>query len=545
MKLNRVSVISLIIFFVAIAASIFIQSYAFDKRFTRIDQSQHFYDMKKHYESGKLPVTSARFMASRVVQEAEITPRVPGGAYYLFYTLFYKMSSESLSVTRFINVIFNMAILGLFLFWFYKRFGAFITSIITALVLCNGYAIAAITDFWNPNLTLIFSFLLFICLYEYVQESKKKYSILGSIFAFPILAIMAQAHFVTFFTMIPTLIVYLLFNYKKTKKYIVYWGLGVFISFLLYLPYLIVEIQNGFNNTNLIFATRSGLSKLPLLQMHAMLLFPTNEMSVYFGNNLRSTIVFWLNEPAYIIGIIFLISTMLLSIFFVIKSIILVFNRKYIPSNDREKALLEMCKIFLLFIPVGIIVNILSRSKPGTFHYLYSGFALSYTPVITYLVLKEYKIKNNAKILYLVSIFIILNTFSMTGQLTRYFKRYEEPRNQESMKMLAKSIFDDSKGNDVTVYGLYSDDDYMYRNIAIAYFPEYAYNEIDNSTNIYIVVDTVGSFPYEAKTIENNKKLLASNATLIAENTVLKIYKLNSDKMIDFYYKHDGLRSIK
>ena len=63
-----------------------------------------------------------------------------------------------------------------------------------------------------------------------------------------ILAIMAQGHFFTFFSLIPTVIVYLIIKYKRTLKYIIFWAIGVFISFLEYLPYLISEIQNNFSN---------------------------------------------------------------------------------------------------------------------------------------------------------------------------------------------------------------------------------------------------------------------------------------------------------
>ena len=68
----------------------------------------------------------------------------------------------------------------------------------------------AITDFWNPNITLVFSFMFFIFLFEYIGSENKNIIKLSAVMIFPILAIMAQGHFVVFFSMIPTIIIYLI-----------------------------------------------------------------------------------------------------------------------------------------------------------------------------------------------------------------------------------------------------------------------------------------------------------------------------------------------
>ena len=262
MKLYSISLIV-----ISAILCLFISFYAIDKRYIGMDQVQHFYDMKKWYDSGKLPTTGARFIASSIIDGEFTTPRVPGGAYYIFYTLFYKLANDSLIKARIINLIFSFFILSLFLIWLYKKFGIFIASIMTALVLCNPYVIMSITDFWNPNITLIFSFLFFILLFEYIDSSSDKIKKASSIFIFPILAIMAQGHFVVFFSMVPTIIIYLIIRFKNTKNYLLYWTLGVFISFLLYLPYLISEFQSGFNNINLAINIRDRINKIPIPQI--------------------------------------------------------------------------------------------------------------------------------------------------------------------------------------------------------------------------------------------------------------------------------------
>lgn len=393
MKLINAFSIILIIF--SIICSVFIQNYAFGRRAILTDQTQHFYDMKKWYESGKLPTTSARFEASEVINGEFTIPRVPGGVYYIFYTLFYKLGGENLSNARLINLIFSLFILAIFLIWFYKKFGLFLTSVITALLLCNPYIMMTLTNFWNPNITLLFSFLLFIFLFEYINNDNQKIKKISAALLFPILAIMAQGHFVVFFSMIPTLIIYLSIRFSKTKKYILFWIIGVFISFLLYLPYLISEIQNNFNNLHLALNIRENLLKIPFPQIYALILFPTNEMSYFLGTRIHSTLYFWLNKPIYVYGLIFLFISVLFSLFVFIRSFIFLIKKQNLTDNDNiEKTLKEMTFILFLFIPTTILSFIIFRSKPGTFHYLYSAFSISFVPMILFFYEIQKKIQN-------------------------------------------------------------------------------------------------------------------------------------------------------
>lgn len=85
MKTDKYIIIPTLLIIFTIVANLFLDYYIIPKRLTRIDQSQHFYDMKKWCKSGKLPTTSARFIASQVVNEEFTTPRVPGGVLYILY----------------------------------------------------------------------------------------------------------------------------------------------------------------------------------------------------------------------------------------------------------------------------------------------------------------------------------------------------------------------------------------------------------------------------------------------------------------------------
>ena len=533
--LNKYIIIPIALIVTAIIANIFLDYYTIPKRLTRIDQSQHFYDMKKWYESGKLPTTSARFIASQVVNEELTTPRVPGGAYYIFYTLFYKLSGESLFGAKVINLIFNLIIISIFLFWFYKKFGLMSAALITPLILCNGYFVMAITDFWNPNVTLIFSFLFLIFLYEYVDkteedDARKNIVRLSAILIFPMLAIMAQGHFVTFFSMIPTVIIYLIIRFKRTVKYVLYWCIGVFVSFLLYLPYLISEIKNGFYNTNLILSVRSSLGKLAMPQMHAITLFPTNEMSVFYGNSLEGSINYWLSYPVMVLGLLFLFISVGFSFYCIIRGIYFVFNKKYIAKSDTENTLLELLKIFLLYVPVTIAINILARSKPGTFHYLYNAFAISYVPIMLFLCQNKDKFLNKSKWLYTISSLLFINIIVMVIQLTTYVNNYELPRSVEGMKTVAKILLEHSKGKELSIIGVYANDDYMYRDIAVAYFPDMVWNQNNSSTNLYVILDRVGTLSKPKNTVTEYLEYLNKNTTLIGDNGTLYVYKYHGNE---------------
>lgn len=533
-----INIFSIILLVFALLSSWFIEYYAFDKRMVTIDQIQHFHDMKKMYESKIFPVVGTRFIANRIVDDYYTTPHVPGGIYYIFYTLFYKLSGESFLGARFLNLIFSLFIVYVFLIWVYKRFDLLICSLISALLLTNGYLVLAVTDFWNPNITLLFSFLFFIFLFEYIDEKdeidKRKNIIkLSAVIIFPILAVMAQGHFVTFFSMIPTLIVYLILTYKRTIKYILFWGIGVFISFLEYLPYIISEINSGFSNINKIFSLRSGFKSFGFPQIHSIFMYPTNEMSSFYGSGIRAIINFWIEEPMYLYGILFLFLSLLFLLTSFIISIYFLIRKKENIKNDNLKVLFVMFKIYLLFIPVTIIVYLASRSLNGSFHYLYSAFSMSFLPFFIFFMINENNIKNNKKILIAVFLLLFMNVISMIGQLTRYFDGYENQYNYKDMLTISKLISNDADNNTIKIINLYrfAGHPYMLRDFALTYKPEYVWKQSDDSDNVYILFDKSGALRHDKNSIMENIDYLNTNSYIIFTNKSLILYKFTNDNL--------------
>ncbi|MEI0516301.1 hypothetical protein [Brachyspira murdochii] len=529
---NKQVIIPAIIIIIAIIANIFLSCYSIDKKFIGtigIDQPTHFYDMKKWYESGKIPTTSTRFIATKIIDDEFTTPRVPGGAYYIFYTLFYKLASESLLGAKIINLIFNLIIIFIFLFWFYKRFGLTIVSFIAPLILCNGYFVMAIIDFWNPNLSLIFSFLLFILLFEYIdnteEDSKRKNIIrFSAIMIFPILAIMSQGHFFIFFSLVPTIIIYLIIKYKRTLKYIKFFLIGIFLSFLEYLPYLISEIQTNFSNLNMIFNTRSSFTKFPFPQIQSLFVFPTNEMSTFYGSKMISIIKFWNMYPIKFLGLLFLFISIIFAIICLFRSLYFSFNKKYASKTNNEKIIIEMMRIFLLFIPITIIGNVLA-GQFAKIDYFYQIFSFSFLPIILFFIQKENKLKID-KFLFTLSILIIVNIIVMTFQITTYVKNYEAPFSFNNIKTIITSLYNDSKDNDVKVELVYDANyNYLYRDIAKVYFPDNIFKQVDDSSNFYIIINMVASSQRTEESISNYMNYINKNSELITNTSKLYLYK--------------------
>lgn len=296
----------------------------------------------------------------------------------------------------------------------------------SVLILCNGYLIRALTLFWNPNIALIFSFIFFIFMFEYVYESNDAMVKLSAVFIFPVLAIMAQAHFSVFFSMVPTVIIYLLIKFKKTLKYIFYWIIGIFISFLLYLPYLVHEINNNFYNTVLMLQKKGETSNIGFPQYQAFVLFPSNEMSSIYMRNLDNILNFWFSNPSFVYGFILLILSLIFTAICLIGSFYIIINKKqFILQTKKEIAAREMFLILLLSIIVSTIFFMIAPPRTSSFHYLYGVFALSFSPILFFILKFEEKLINRRYVLYILFLFLIFNSFAMFGTVKRYIDNYE------------------------------------------------------------------------------------------------------------------------
>ncbi|WP_038375071.1 hypothetical protein [Brachyspira alvinipulli] len=407
------------------------------------DDFQHFYDMYRWYEKKEFPLTGSRFELSDTYEDEFKTARVPGGAYYIYYILCYKLSNENLYAAKIINYFFCILLIYMFIFWIYKRLGLFVCSLISPLILLNGYFVKAVTNFWNPNIALIFSFIFFILLFEYVYaitENTNKNPVISSVFIFPVLAIVAQGHFASFFSVIAAMIFYLIITYKNTIKYLKYWILGVFISFLEYLPYLIAEINNGFYNTELMLSKSSETGKIIIAKIQALFLFPTNEMSSHYLSGFNNIIGFWTSEPAYIYGLIFLILSLIFSAYCLINMLYFLFKFNYKAKTINETVCIKLSKFFILSAFSTILCFFIFKFGEGYFHYLYGLFSISYIPIILFLVQKENLILHNKKIFSVLIAFLVLNSIAMFGSIDRYINKFEKRSSEYHKKYIIEFL---------------------------------------------------------------------------------------------------------
>lgn len=531
--------ISAVLLILSISLTIFNRIYAFPKAGTDfVDFMTHFYDMEQFDKKGEIPTTGARFQMGPLLKE--VAPRVPGGFFYIHYLLCYKLGGGDIESARVFNFITMFIPALIFLFWIYKRFGFSIMSILSVLVLFNIYFVYTNNVFYNPNITLSLSF-IFLTLfaeYIYIYEEKSTFNIPAMMF-FPCLALMGQAHFAVYYGIVPTVIVYLILRYKTTLKNIKSLLIGVFLSFLTYLPYLVYEIKNGFPNTNkmLNFSVNSDLRNVfPFPQVHSLLMFPTNEFSVmYAANNFKKIMDFYLiDNPFYIFCLIILILSIILILIAFIYSIVKFFKNKEYKfeinenyKNDRSLFLIkELFLLFLLYFPVTILITFIGRGIAGQFRYHYGAFALSFIPMIYLL----YNLKINSKFKYLnyISIFYILSAIAMTFNIMIFYKNYQEPFRWKDYIDTVRNIEKDSNGEKFIIEN------------GNAYFSQmgFVYSDKWNEASLSIITNEVEViFVYSSKQdkiqsdanivyyLYDSKNITNMNLPIISSNGIYTVYK--------------------
>ena len=537
--------ISSTLLILSVSLTIFNRIYTFPKAGTDfVDFMTHFYDMKQFDEKGQIPTTGARFEMGPLLRE--VAPRVPGGFFYIHYLLCYKLGGGDTEFARVFNFITMFIPALIFLFWIYKRFGFSVMSILSVLVLFNIYFVYTNNIFYNPNITLSLSF-IFLTLfgeYIYIYEEKSNLNIPAMMF-FPCLALMGQAHFAVYYGIVPTVIVYLILRYKTTLKNIKSLLIGVFLSFLTYLPYLVMEIKNGFLNSSkmLNFSVNSDLRKVfPFPQVHSLIMFPTNEFSVmYSANNFKKIMAFYLNDnPYYIFCLIILILSIILIVAAFIYSAIKFFKNKEYKfenngnyKNDRSLFLIkELLLLFLLYFPVTIFITIIGRGIAGQFRYHYGAFALSFVPMIYLL----YNLKINSKFKYLnyISIFYMLSAVAMTFNIMIFYKNYQQPFRWKDYIDTVKNIEKDSNG-----------EKFIIKN-GNAYFSQmgFIYSDKWNEDSLSIVTneDTV-KFVYTGNEDEiqrdadivyylyDSKNITNMNLPVISSNGIYTVYRKTLSSM--------------
>ena len=112
-------------------------------------------------------------------------------------------------------------------------------------------------------------------------------------------------------------------------------------------------------------------------------------------------------------------------------------------------------------------------------------------------------------------------------QLYTYVSKYEYPRSVVGMEKVADTLLENAGNSEISITGVYADDNYMYRDIAIAYFPHKAWKQNNTITNnMYLIVDKIGTYSKRKESVSNYfNNYFSNNTKFLGGNDVLLVYK--------------------
>ncbi|NMB57484.1 hypothetical protein GYA19_06155 [Candidatus Beckwithbacteria bacterium] len=181
-------------------------------------------------------------------------PKASVGNFYLppfYYQLHYLVSL----ITNFSPVIMKYlitlveAFTPLLLFLILKKItyerNAFFSSLIYIFA---SFPTIFGTSEWNPNMIPFLSTLTLFCLLEYILKNKKIALIIGLIATTIAIHLHYQA-----VVLIPFVFIVFCWSIIKRKTDFKYWLIGIFLSFLTFVPYFYTELNNNFTNTKNIY----------------------------------------------------------------------------------------------------------------------------------------------------------------------------------------------------------------------------------------------------------------------------------------------------
>ena len=444
----------LILIIASVVISIIANFYFQRNSFLSTDNEQHFYDMRKAYDNKYIPHTGARLVTSGLLIDDNIA-RVPGAGFYSKFLLLFNLGGANYYTARIIDVSLYLLVLFIFLIWLYFRFGFISAAIMTSFMAVNCILFEATTSFTNPNSVVMFSFLFCMFFVEYLRDTK--YSKFFAALLFPVLAIMGQFHFAVYYGIVPTLLVYLIIKRNYSKKYFKYLALGVFISFLLYLPYLIVEIQNGFNNS-LKMINLSKSYAVPFYkrfpQIYAQIIYPTFTLNKF---DVKTALTYWgVFSPIVIIAIIIshviVIASFVYSIIFLCKKDLFKGQR-----FQNDTILKEILFFYFLYIPVAILCPMILKGKGGGYVYHFSIYALSFFTILLFV---NYLYYQKNKLFMFLVIFMFIHVLAVPWHYYKQTYKYSLVGKKQRLTYdVVKNMAKDAKGEP---YKLYSRDIFNY-----------------------------------------------------------------------------------
>jgi hypothetical protein len=245
-----------IIFF----ASLFLRLAFFeDFSIFKADQARDAYFVKEAYEKGPGYLTLLGPKGGVIYLEGDESEK--GGTFHLgpfYYYLQYSSAVLFGTIEPWAIAFPDILMFAFSILLFYYFAGMFLSkkyALGSVLVYSSSFIVFQYSIFaWNPNQMFFWLILFAVGLCKLVlekNEKKRNWWFLGMILSFMILS---QLHFLAFFGLpILALVFYFLFRPKKIKFTTL--SASVFLVILFYIPVLVSEVRNNFENSKRIMAT--------------------------------------------------------------------------------------------------------------------------------------------------------------------------------------------------------------------------------------------------------------------------------------------------
>ena len=170
----------------------------------------------------------------------------PGPFWTLFWLLTYKLGGHSLDGAMFVMLSLNTFVIYLV----YRLAEIFVGrdyALLTALLYATGpWPVYYSTGVWNPVPMAFFGAILFLALWDVTQRDSSRSIFLVCVVA----AVTPQFHMISVFYYPAILLILYLCPARLNRKWFLY---GIVAGVLVYLPYLIGEMNNDWENTRAIF----------------------------------------------------------------------------------------------------------------------------------------------------------------------------------------------------------------------------------------------------------------------------------------------------
>lgn len=489
-----------------IVISAAIRSYTLNNNYMWEDELNHFIEARNYSASHQIPVIGPGLYGTGA--------RIPGGAYFGILSLFGYLSNQP--------IVFSWLSFSLFLFaslvfiWTIKKcYGTFPALIIMGFMLASPTFLGMESRIWNPNFAALFSLLLVSCLLEIF--SGNDHPILMFILL-PLSAVIGQCHFSAIFYLPLALIIYFIFFYRDRNR--VYFWLGIAGAVLLYIPYLMSELNNGFENTRKILTLSSDKGELRFPVLTFLFLLPSIDMTSLNSGEFLVSMKDFLAMPWYLVIFVFpaAIISILFSALSFIYTFILILKTSGKNKISKVKILFsemdsQIIRFTFLLIGVMTLVFMIFKFPSESPHYYYPVYAFCFIPLLYGIRYFTDNLKWRHTIVMVLSLWIMIS-----GALASYtfFKQAYEPISITNQIKYSQMILDDSSGRTFTFKP--PQREYFYKTIASVILKR-DWKSAPNAGLIYYITGI--------ESLTDQDKLALKEASLLSSNNWIKLYRIN------------------